>query len=74
MMVALEPAGPAADRNRTAAYRSITLPGGGDAQIKAIQDRLVALAYLEGHHADGLVGRSQNATLDAVRPFSAATA
>ena len=56
-------------RNRGAAYRPITPPNGGDPQIKAIQDRLVALGYLEGRHADGLVGRSNSATLDAVEAF-----
>lgn len=56
-------------RHRGAAYRPITLPGGGDPQVKAIQDRLVMLGYLEAHHADGLVGRSSSATLDAVQAF-----
>ncbi|MGY4398797.1 hypothetical protein ACVWZA_004007 [Sphingomonas sp. UYAg733] len=56
-------------RNRSAAYRPVTLPGGGDPQIKAMQDRLVALGYLEARHADGLVGRSKSATLDAVQAF-----
>lgn len=56
-------------RNRGAAYRPVTLPGGGDPQIKAMQDRLVALGYLEARHADGLVGRRKSATLNAVKAF-----
>lgn len=56
-------------RHRRAAYRPITLPGGGDPQVKAMQDRLVALGYLEARHADGLVGRGKSATLDAVEAF-----
>lgn len=56
-------------RNRHAAYRPIILPGGGDPQVKAMQDRLVALGYLEARHADGLIGRSKSATLDAVQAF-----
>ncbi len=56
-------------RNRNAKYRPLTLPTGGDPQIKAIQDTLVALGYLEARYADGLVGRSRSATLDAVEAF-----
>jgi len=56
-------------RNRHATYRPIVLPGGGDPQIKAMQDRLVALGYLQARHADGLIGRSKSATLDAIQAF-----
>jgi hypothetical protein len=56
-------------RSRGAAYRAIALPAGADPQIKALQERLVQLGYLEGRHADGLVGRSRSATLDAVAAF-----
>ena len=56
-------------RNRHATYRPVVLPGGGDPQVKAMQDRLVALGYLEARHADGLVGRSRSATLDAIQAF-----
>lgn len=38
-------------RNRGGAYRPVTLPGGGDPQVKAIQNRLVALGYLKARHA-----------------------
>ena len=55
--------------NRNAGYRRLQLPPGGDPAIKALQDRLVELGYLEGRHADGLVGRSRSATLDAVAVF-----
>lgn len=56
-------------RNRTATYRAPALPAGADAQLKAMQDRLVALGYLDATQADGFVGRSQSATLDAVGAF-----
>lgn len=56
-------------RHRRASYRAPALPNGGDRQIKAIQDRLVALGYLEARHADGLIGRGRSATLDAVEAF-----
>jgi hypothetical protein len=52
-----------------AAYKAITLPAGSDPQIKAIQDTLVALGFLEARHADGVVGRGRSATLDAVAAF-----
>ncbi len=56
---------------RSAPYRTpaSTLAPGGDREIKAMQDKLVALGYLDGRYADGLVGRSHSATLDAVRDF-----
>jgi hypothetical protein len=56
-------------RNRDASYRAVQLPQGADPQIKAIQDRLVALGYLDASQADGIVGRSRSATLDAVAAF-----
>jgi hypothetical protein len=56
-------------RDRKAIYVGSGLPHGGDLQIKAIQDKLVALGYLEAHQADGIVGRSRSATLDAVEAF-----
>lgn len=56
-------------RNRNAGYQPPTLPPGGDPQIKALQDKLVALGYLDARAADGLVGRGRSATLDAVAVF-----
>lgn len=56
-------------RNRKAKYRALTLPQGGDPQVKAIQDKLVELGYLDARHADGLIGRTRSATLDAVEAF-----
>jgi hypothetical protein len=56
-------------RNRGASYRAGALPPGSDPQIKAIQDKLVALCYLDAMHADGLIGRRHSATLDAVAEF-----
>ena len=58
-------------RNPTAAYMPVELPHGGDAAIKQIQDKLVALGYLAPGQADGLLGRTHSATLDAVRAFQA---
>ncbi len=60
--------------NRSAPYRALasSLAPGGDVAIKAIQDRLVALGYLDARHADGLIGRSRSATLDAVEAFQRA--
>lgn len=59
-------------RDRNAPYRPVELPRGADPEIKQIQDRLVALGYLDPNAADGLLGRSHSATLDAVRAFQAA--
>ncbi|KQM62177.1 MULTISPECIES: peptidoglycan-binding protein [unclassified Sphingomonas] len=56
-------------RSPTAAYTSVQLPIGADPAIKALQDVLVALGYLEPRCADGLIGRTNSATLDAVRAF-----
>lgn len=56
-------------RNRRAAYRAPQLAPGADPAIKQIQDKLVALAYLPASQADGFVGRSRSATLDAVERF-----
>lgn len=56
-------------RNRKAEYAALALAPGADPQIKAIQDTLVALGYLEARHADGFVGRQRSATLDAVAEF-----
>jgi len=58
-------------RSPTAAYRPVTLPPGGDPQIKAMQDKLVELGYLSANQADGLIGRAHSATLDAVQVFQA---
>ena len=58
-------------RNPLAAYRPVDLPPGADPQMKAIQDTLVALGYLSPGQADGLVGRTRSATLDAVKAFQA---
>ena len=54
-------------RSPSNAYRPIVLPAGADPAIKQIQDKLVALGYLEPNYADGLVGRGHSATLDGVR-------
>lgn len=64
-------------RDRHAAYRapvqaargSQAPVAGTDASIKRIQDRLVELGYLHPRHADGTVGRTRSATLDAVEAF-----
>lgn len=64
-------------RNRHATYRAPTPPAGraqaaaagADASIKRIQDRLVELGYLDPRHADGTIGRTRSATLDAVEAF-----
>lgn len=58
-------------RNRRADYSPLPLGRGGDAQVKAMQDKLVSLGYLEARHADGMVGRSKSATLDALALFQA---
>ena len=56
-------------RNRHAAYRPLTPIAGSDPAIRSIQDKLVALGYLEARHADGTVGRANSPTLDAVAAF-----
>jgi hypothetical protein len=68
-------------RNRNATYQAvaqpaaaaqpaaIVLPPGGDLEIKKLQDRLVLLGYLDRSKADGLIGRTRSATLDAVAEF-----
>lgn len=58
-------------RRPSAEYRPVVLPPGADPAIKRIQDTLVALGYLAPGQADGLVGRSNSTTLDAVRAFQA---
>lgn len=55
--------------NRHAPYRANTPTMGADSQIKRVQDALVALGYLDARQADGTVGRSNSATLDAVQAF-----
>ena len=65
--------------NRHAKYKALTpaqavqpgsgLAPGGDPEIKRIQDKLVALGYLHPKFADGTLGRSRSATLDAVHAF-----
>jgi hypothetical protein len=55
--------------NRGANYHAVSLPNGGSADIKRIQDRLVMLRYLDPVEADGLLGRSVSRTLDAVAVF-----
>jgi len=55
--------------NRNAAYRAITLAQGASAEIKQIQDKLVALGYLEAIHADGIISRGDSPTIQAVRAF-----
>lgn len=56
-------------RSPSAAYRPVALPAGADQTIKRLQDKLVALGYLEPGQADGLIGRTHSATLNAVRAF-----
>lgn len=56
-------------RSPSAAYSPVALPAGGDWEIKRLQDKLVTLGYLAPGQADGLVGRTRSATLDAVRAF-----
>lgn len=56
-------------RNRHAAYRPINPGQGSDPTIRALQEKLVALGYLEARQADGVVGRTHSATLDAVAAF-----
>lgn len=56
-------------RSQTAGYSPVVLPTGANAAIKAIQDKLVALDYLDPRMADGLIGRSHSKTLDAVQDF-----
>lgn len=59
-------------RMATAPYRPVDLPSGGDRDVKAMQDKLVALGFLDPRQADGLVGRTRSATLDAVQAFQRA--
>ncbi len=54
-----------------AGYVPVQLPGGSDPAIKQLQDKLVALGYLDPRQADGLVGRARSSTLDAVKAFQA---
>lgn len=56
-------------RSPGAAYKAISLPAGADLQVKAYQDKLVALGYLEGRQADGLIGNTRSATRDAIAAF-----
>ncbi len=56
-------------RDRNAPYRAIGLSKGGDPVIKSLQDRLVELGYLEARYADGILGQSHSATLDALCAF-----
>lgn len=56
-------------RSPTAPYAPVQLPSGADPAIKRIQDTLVSLGYLSPRQADGLVGRTHSATLDAVSAF-----
>lgn len=57
----------AGDRN--ASYRAIQLAQGASVEIKQIQDKLVALGYLEAIHADGIISRGNSPTVQAVRAF-----
>lgn len=56
-------------RDRHAAYRPVQPVRGADPQVKMMQDKLVALGYLDAGHADGTIGRTRSATLDAVQAF-----
>ncbi|WP_294325641.1 peptidoglycan-binding domain-containing protein [uncultured Sphingomonas sp.] len=56
-------------RSPTASYFPVVLPAGADPTVKALQDTLVALGYLDPIHADGLLGRTNSPTLDAVQTF-----
>ena len=55
--------------NRKAVYQPIVLPHGADAEIKWLQDKLVALGYLAGSNADGIISRGNSPTKQAVRAF-----
>lgn len=55
--------------NRYARYKKSDAVRGADAEIKRIQDRLVALGYRDPGQADGTIGRSRSAKLDAVGAF-----
>ncbi|MEG3086657.1 peptidoglycan-binding domain-containing protein [Sphingomonas sp. PB4P5] len=56
-------------RRPNADPRPVMLPNGGDLEVKRMQDKLVALGYLDARYADGSVGRGHSATLDAVEIF-----
>lgn len=58
-------------RSPSSSYRPVALPVGADPAIKQLQDKLVALNYLKPKYADGLIGRSHSATLNAVGRFQA---
>lgn len=55
--------------NRNAVYQPIRLAHGADAEIKRIQDKLVALGYLAASYADGIINRGNSPTKQAVRAF-----
>ncbi|WP_420822873.1 peptidoglycan-binding domain-containing protein [Sphingomonas solaris] len=55
--------------DRHAAYRPLKAIGGSDPAIRAMQEKLAALGYLDARQVDGVVGRSRSATLEAVAAF-----
>lgn len=65
-ILAKSPNAPYAARQNLAPSNAPQLGKGADAKIKAIQDILVQLRYLDPKHADGYMGRR---TRDAVRGF-----
>lgn len=60
----------AGDRNAT--YQAVTLAPDASAEIKAVQDKLVALGYLEAIYADGISSSSNSPTIQAVSAFQRA--
>lgn len=64
--------------NRKAVYKALQVnqnnqaaptAQGFNAEIKQIQDKLVALGYLEARYADGIINRGDSPTVKAVREF-----
>lgn len=56
-------------RDRNAKYQPVSLPVGANSEIKNIQDKLVALGYLDAFHADGIISRGNSPTVRAIREF-----
>jgi hypothetical protein len=52
-----------------ATYQAITLPAGGNADIKKFQNKLVQLGYLDANFADGIIGGRNSQTRKAVTHF-----
>ncbi len=52
-----------------APYQAVTLPAGGNADIKKFQNKLVQLGFLFARFADGIIGRKNSQTRQAVTEF-----